>query len=791
MKNKLILLIIYFLLLCNQSYADQYEFYARDLNASYSNNTIKANKGTAISKNKNLKIEGSTFEYNKNLNFLKVSKGKIFEKINNLEIIFDDLEVDGKKLSLIANGNVKIFDKENKLIFETESIELDRLNNVLTSSTKSLIKDTDNNLFEVDKFVYKIKNNILKIKNVSFKDSNNNKLFIESAFINTKTSKLIGKDAEINLNNVSFEKNNEPRMKGVKILYDKENTEISKGVFTACKKTDKCPPWQLTAETITHNKSKKNIDYKNVWLKLYDVPVVYFPKFFHPDPTVKRQTGFLMPSFKSSPNKNTFFSIPYFKVLAQNKDMTVTPRLYSEKKLMVQTEVREVTKNGNHINDFSLFKKENSLDGHLFYKLNKKLNYNRFDTSNIEIKIQQTSNDTYLKANKLESPIINSNDLLENSLNLFLSNENSSIETNFIIFENLNKNSNDKYEYVLPEVNYERVLNNNTALEGDFIFNSNNYIHQFDTNVSEKINTNDLIFKSNYKITKSGFYNNYEFQFKNSNISRKNSKDLKNGENIYYSGIYQFNTSLPLIKSNSNFQRLINPKLSLKFSPGYTKNISKNHNRLDINNIFDLNRLSSNETLEGGLSVIYGSDYVLSNSQNDHEILNFKFANNLRLKENRNLERNNQLGAKTSNLFSEISFSPNKYFKTKYNVSLKNNFQDKSYENFGTELSINNFVTKFDYLNENNATQNSYILNETSYKIDNANKLSFSTRKNKKTDLVEYYNLVYQYKNDCLAASVEYNKEYYNDRDIKPDESIFFKLTIVPFGKTSTPNLIN
>ena len=47
-------------------------------------------------------------------------------------------------------------------------------------------------------------------------------------------------------------------MKGVKILYDKENTEISKGVFTACKKTDKCPPWQLTAETITHNKSKKH-----------------------------------------------------------------------------------------------------------------------------------------------------------------------------------------------------------------------------------------------------------------------------------------------------------------------------------------------------------------------------------------------------------------------------------------------------------------------------------------------------------------------------------------------------
>ena len=57
--------------------------------------------------------------------------------------------------------------------------------------------------------------------------------------------------------------------------------------------------------------------------------------------------------------------------------------------------------------------------------------------------------------------------------------------------------------------------------------------------------------------------------------------------------------------------------------------------------------------------------------------------------------------------------------------------------------------------------------------------------------MTEYYNLMYQYKNDCLAASVEYNKEYYEDRDIKPSENIFFKLTIIPFGEASSPNLKN
>ena len=60
---------------------------------------------------------------------------------------------------------------------------------------------------------------------------------------------------------------------------------------------------------------------------------------------------------------------------------------------------------------------------------------------------------------------------------------------------------------------------------------------------------------------------------------------------------------------------------------------------------------------------------------------------------------------------------------------------------------------------------------------------------NKKTNLTEYYNMMYKYENDCLSASIEYRKNYYNDRDIKPEESIFLKISVIPFGETSTPNL--
>ena len=65
----------------------------------------------------------------------------------------------------------------------------------------------------------------------------------------------------------------------------------------------------------------------------------------------------------------------------------------------------------------------------------------------------------------------------------------------------------------------------------------------------------------------------------------------------------------------------------------------------------------------------------------------------------------------------------------------------------------------------------------------------FENRKNKKTNITEFYNLMYEYRNDCLAAAIEYNKDYYNDGELEPEENIFLKLTIIPFGQTSSPNL--
>ena len=42
------------------------------------------------------------------------------------------------------------------------------------------------------------------------------------------------------------------------------------------------------------------------------------------------------------------------------------------------------------------------------------------------------------------------------------------------------------------------------------------------------------------------------------------------------------------------------------------------------------------------------------------------------------------------------------------------------------------------------------------------------------------YDLVYEYKNDCLIAGIKYRKTYYEDRELKPTEDLLFTITFYP-----------
>jgi LPS-assembly protein len=796
MKNKIIVILLMMLLIHPQSvYSNEFTFDAESIISEKSINgeqIIKAKNGTAKSMIDKAVITSEFFRFNKKKSELEADNGLIKFLETGIDISAKKLLYNSLLSNVLATGDVDIVDNKQKLFLKSQNIFFDNKNQIIRSKTKSLINDRFGNTIEVDSFNYSLNNNLIKINQAILTDIDNNVFNIEKAYINLLSGKLIGKDISINFNNRYLDNSGDPRLKGSTIESTKEKTTITKGIFTNCKKNDSCPPWQISAKKIEHDKKNKIIYYDNAWLKIYDKPVMYFPKFFHPDPTVKRQSGFLMPSFNSSTSIGSSLSLPYFKVLADNKDLTISPRLYKNDKILNQLEYRELNADTKYNMDLSLLTEKNAPSkSHLFINAIKKFNFEDFSESNLNFNLQTSSNDTYLKTYKIDSPIISTPSFLTSSLDFNAYKDDFSFDSSVIVFEDLNKKNNDRYEVIYPTFNVNKDIINDSALPGNFNINSFGLVKSYDTNTLDKVFINDLMFNSDSFLTNSGIKNDFKLLFKNINTDSKNSKKYKNKQDIELASIIQFNSSYPLKNIDNSFINIFKPISSFKFSPNRNKKkLREKDKRIDVNNAYNLNRISSNDMVEGGGSLTYGLEYKKNRISDSIEVFDAKIANVIRIEENKNLPTNNNVGGKTSDILGSLAYSGNDFFKTNYEFSINDNLKDTSYQLLGTEFKVNNFITSFEYLNENSTNDSdSYLSNKTSYNFNDSKNISFETRKNKKTNMTEFYNLIYQYRNDCLIAAIEYNRDYYNDRDLQPEENIFFKLTIVPFGQTSSPNL--
>ncbi len=785
MKNNIliVLIIFYQILFLNNTFGKEIEFDATDIEISNNQNLTIVNNGIAKIKDDKIIIEGVKIKYFKDKSLIIVSQGKITKIDINLEIKSDTIsyEIEDRKINF--ENKIKIDDKKNNLIIYSDKINYDLINQKILGEGNNKIIDEFQNKYEVNKFEYSLINKVVKLDNAKMSDKDKNTFELEIAYLDLNKKEILAKDIGLNFK-ISENSENEPRLKGRSLISNEKNTIVKKGSFTFCKKREKCPPWEMNADEIRHDKIKKIIFYKDASLKIYDNKIFYFPRFFHPDPTVKRQTGFLIPRLEESSNTGLSLKLPYFIAVAQNKDITLSPRFFNDDKFLLQSELRQKNDKSDHIADISQFvSSDKGSKGHLFYNFVKNYNSENFDDIELDLRLENVSDDTYLKTYKIESPIINSTSNLINSISLNLYNENQIINTNLNIYEDLSKSNNDRYEYV-PNFSFSKILNDN------YSFRSSGYYKNYNTNITEKVLINDLEFNSNLKYFNNGIINNKKFLIKNVSSEAKNSEKFKNKDTSNLVPTFQSNYKYPLLKQSDQFNYTLTPRFTLNLSTPHTKDVHKDNAQINYDNIFDINRLGLDEINEGGVSLTYGYEYTKVDRSNLNQNIKFGFANNLRFEENKDLPANTNLGDKVSDFVGLFEYNPNKNIKLNYNFSLKNNLIDQNYELFGFEYYLKNLTTRFEYLNENNSiSKTSYLQNETRYAFNDKNSLIFETRENKEKNFTEYYNLIYQFQNDCLTAAIEYNKEYYSDQDLKPSENLFFKLSILPFGGFNTPNL--
>ena len=774
----------------------------------YSDNVIYDKNKEIITTNKNSKaiyelgkiIFADSFKIDRNQNILNANgKVKIEDTLNDYLITGNDFTYFKDSEKIISKGKTEAFLQSKYKIASEDIIYLIKKNN-LSSIKKTKIEDDNSQVYFAENFNYSINEEIFKGEKIliitNYNLPKSDKLFFESAIINLSDQKFIAKDTEIKIHKDIFDNSkNDPRLKGVSSVSDSVITKVNKGVFTSCGINDDCPPWAIYADEIKHDKSKKQLIYKDAVLKIYNFPILYFPKFFHPDPSVKRQSGLLQPEINSSNTLGSSLSLPYYKVISDNKDLTLTPTLFDSSTSMLTTEYRAINQNTKILADVGYVNgykstttnKLNSLS-HYFLDIDRDLNLENYNSSKLKLSLKKVSNDTYLKVfdqHLTKSSLRPENfDNLNNSFKLFLDHEDFDFEGGIQSFEDLQiENKSDRYQYNLPYYNYNRLISQN-YFKGNVSFSSNGNNYLSDTNKLETNITNNFIYNSLDFVSSFGLKNNFSLSLKNLNSIGKKTAQYKSTPQIELASLFNMNLSMPFEKTVKNSESLLTPKMSFRFNPSDMKDYSSSDNKINVSNIFALNRLGLSDTLEAGKSVTFGLDYKNEKMNDLDQINNYfelKLATVFRDKKEKFIPNKSTIHRKNSNLFGSINNKFSDNIDLGYNFSLDNDYKTFEYNDFNATFSINNFVTKFNFIEETGETGDTNTLaSSLEYKFDEKNSFRFQTRRNRKLNLTEYYDLVYEYKNDCLTAGIKYKKSYYADGDLQPSENLLFTISLFP-----------
>jgi len=198
-------------------------------------------------------------------------------------------------------------------------------------------------------------------------------------------------------------------------------TEMTKGVFSPCKPCEedpsRAPLWQLKAKRMVHDQEEQVIRYNDVFLEMFGMPVAYTPYLQHPDPTVRRQSGFLTPSNVVGNGLGFMSGVPYYWVIDDSKDVTLLPMYSTKKGPLGRMEYRQAFSNGGLLIDGSVARtdrgiqpllgdtdapktEENEIRGHLFGRGRWDID----DTWRTGFDVQRASDKTFLQVYRINNP---------------------------------------------------------------------------------------------------------------------------------------------------------------------------------------------------------------------------------------------------------------------------------------------------------------------------------------------------------------------------------------------------
>jgi LPS-assembly protein len=606
-----------------------------------------------------------------------------------------------------------------------------------------------------------------------------------------------------------------------------ENTQLSHVSYTPCKichkDPKKSPLWSITAKQVSQNGAKQYITYKHAVLKFKSIPIIYTPFLRHPDPSIKRQSGFLTPSSSFSKSHGFYVSTPYFWDVGPHQDMTLTPHIMTRYGPILGVEYRRHLGNGDMIFNNSLGNIKNVQDSSgshkpsahsLRWHIDGKTRFESTEHWRWGLDIQRASDSTYLKNFrffKLEN---------KNSLNSRVFTEGFYSRNYAHISSSLFQGLSDQYQkdytpFALPEIDLNLSGDPKALLNGHWFWDTNSLaLHRRKGSQTQRVISR--LGWQQQTISPLGDVYTFTLAIRGDlyHIQKFNPNDPTY---IPSSGTAQnpMDHELPSLVNNAFVGRTL-PQASIDWRYPWYQTFQKNNTvtiqpilgfvgaplsgsnpkipnedsrlfDLDDSNLYSQNRFSGYDLLDSGSRFNFGSEIAWQNLKggNGQVFLGQSYT----LKPQAFLPEHTGLKQNYSDYVGRVDLSPSPIFDFKYKFRVNKETLRLMRSDMGTSVGPQIIKLNADYfyfvknigtgdLNDREQVRLEIAalpFEQWSIKVHTIRDLTGDGKSLEHAANVEY-------KNECVTLSCGLYNSFYHDHEVKADRGFIFRISLKNLG---------
>jgi LPS-assembly protein len=579
-------------------------------------------------------------------------------------------------------------------------------------------------------------------------------------------------------------------------------TVMRRAVYTPCRvcEDEPTPLWRIRATGVTHDQAKQQISYTNARLEMFGIPVLYTPYFSHPDPTVDRKSGLLVPTQSQSTQLGVAVEVPYFFNIAPNLDATFSPIFTSKEGVILGGEFRERLDSGTYTLDGSITRPEarNDLNvktgnrvtrSHLFatgaFDWNESWRWG-FDGA-------IASDDTYLRRYQIsDADTLTSNVFVEGF------SDRNYAAANGYFFQGL-RTEDDPGEtpLILPQIEHSLVTRPD-RFGGSFRVNSSFLA----LTRRQGTNSNRISVRGHWflpQVGRLGDVRSITAEIKadgylTSDVVDQQKPLTPNDDGLTARLVPQvtFDWRLPFIRQERGARQVLEPIVNASVSP-YGGNPSEIPNEDSLNfefddtNIFSDNRFPGIDRIEGGPRLNYGFRYGIYGEQGGY--IAALLGQVLRPKADDTFADKTGLEARNSDYVGRIDIAPSPLLRFYERVRLDRDTLAMRRNEIAIDAGPDRYRFNATYVRLRRELTADELTDREEINLSILAGLSryWDLRASTRRDLTESGGTINSgiglvYEDECFNVSVDFNRYFTRDRDVEPSTTVSFRVRFKHLG---------